>query len=262
MSVSKKFWRAVPSNDAVPRLRSTNSPSSKGAREPPRARNIHHCTLASCPHELFVSRRVPHLTREVRLARLLIAASEIIEESGISAVTMTAIAERCDVSRQWLHEFFPDVEALYVALYFQYRSDFAVEGPIILHSLDDLAALISAECLALLELPVGPAIVVSHALHGLGIQSSSSKRPTLHNMLMRNINGRYVRPLVALGYDRDELTATVLTILNSTLGLLISTRDRPLSRDRAAEKILDIVDAVIADTLRSSPSDSREELST
>jgi AcrR family transcriptional regulator len=197
-----------------------------------------------------VNRRVPHLSREIRLEKLLIAASEIITESGISAVTMTAIAERSGVSRQWLHEFFPDVESIYVALYLQYRTDFVVESNAEIRSIADLASQISEECISILDLPVAPAVVLTHALHGLNRSPHSSLRPTLHEVFTHNLEVRYVQPLVSAGYDRNEVLATVLTIVNTTLGLVIASRNAKLDREVTTRLILDIVNAVIGDTIR------------
>ena len=43
-----------------------------------------------------------HLTRDERISTILQAASEIVVESGVEAATITAIANRSGVSRQWL----------------------------------------------------------------------------------------------------------------------------------------------------------------
>jgi AcrR family transcriptional regulator len=198
-----------------------------------------------------LNRHVPHLSREARLERLLMAASDLVTESGINSVTMTAIAERSGVSRQWLHEFFPDVESIYIALYWQYRNDYISDEPATIRSLADLEKLTCTECVALLDLPVASAIILSHALTNFGSESSNSGRPSLREVLMGNLEVRYVQPLVALGYDRDEIIATVLTIVNMSLGLIIAARNGRLEREATAQRMIDVVKAVINDTVRS-----------
>ena len=197
-----------------------------------------------------MNRHVPHLSREARLERLLNVADDLVTESGINAVTMTAIAERSGVSRQWLHEFFPDVESIYIALYLQYRTDFIVDEPIEIRNIGDLEHQTTTECLALLDLPVASAIILSYALNSVGRESSTSGRPSLREVFMANLDARYVQPLVEVGYDRDEVTATVLTIVNMSLGLVMASRDGQIDRAVTAKRMVDVLRAVINDTVR------------
>lgn len=197
-----------------------------------------------------VNRHVPHLSREARLERLLNAASDLVTESGISAVNMTAIAERSGVSRQWLHEFLPDLESVYIALYLQYRPDFIVDEPTEFRNIDDLEKQITTECLALLDLPIAAAFILSNALNNVGFEPHPAPRRSLRGVFLANLDTRYGQPLVDLGYDRNEVNATVLTIVNASLGFVIASRDGQFNREATVKRMVDVVTAVINDTIR------------
>ncbi|EGD56140.1 TetR/AcrR family transcriptional regulator [Gordonia neofelifaecis] len=53
------------------------------------------------------------VTREQESAdRILVAATELVAESGIRATTMRGVADRAGVSRAWLYRLYPDKSAL------------------------------------------------------------------------------------------------------------------------------------------------------
>ena len=81
-------------------------------------------------------RRAPQQERgERRLAQLLEAASFVLAEVGYDAATMTAIADRAGASIGTLYQYFPNKEAVVLAL----RSRYAVEMGERLEHLDDEA---------------------------------------------------------------------------------------------------------------------------
>jgi AcrR family transcriptional regulator len=69
-------------------------------------------------------RRVPQRDRgERRVAEVLDAASEVIAEVGYDAATMTEIAERAGASIGALYQYFPNKEAIALALRQQYGDE-------------------------------------------------------------------------------------------------------------------------------------------
>lgn len=69
-------------------------------------------------------RRAPQQERgERRLAQLLEAAATVLAESGYDAATMTEIADRAGASIGTLYQYFPNKEAVVLALRTQYREE-------------------------------------------------------------------------------------------------------------------------------------------
>jgi AcrR family transcriptional regulator len=72
-------------------------------------------------------RRTPQQERgERRLKQLLEAAAEVMAEVGYDAATMTEIAERADASIGALYQYFPNKEAIVLALRRQYADELEV----------------------------------------------------------------------------------------------------------------------------------------
>jgi len=79
-------------------------------------------------------RRAPQQERgERRLAQLLEAASSVLAEVGYDAATMTEIADRAGASIGTLYQYFPNKEALVLAL----RNGYAVEMAEYLSQMDE-----------------------------------------------------------------------------------------------------------------------------
>jgi AcrR family transcriptional regulator len=78
--------------------------------------------MSSTPAKL--SRRVPQQQRgELRMAKILEAAANVIAVAGYEAATMTAIAERAQASIGTVYEYFPNKEAVARALRLQYGDE-------------------------------------------------------------------------------------------------------------------------------------------
>lgn len=58
----------------------------------------------------------PYLRGDARRAQLLEAATRILDESGLAAVTVIAVAEEAGVSRRLVYDHFPDLTSLLNAL--------------------------------------------------------------------------------------------------------------------------------------------------
>ncbi len=81
-------------------------------------------------------RRTPSQERgERRLKELLAAAEAIFAEAGCDAATMTKIAERAEASIGALYQYFPDKEAMVLALRRKYADEIEVRwGPLLLQA--------------------------------------------------------------------------------------------------------------------------------
>jgi AcrR family transcriptional regulator len=74
--------------------------------------------------DLSSKRRVPQQERaERRVAQLLEAASAVFAEAGYDAATMTEIAERANASIGAVYQYFPNKEAIVLALRVQYSDE-------------------------------------------------------------------------------------------------------------------------------------------
>jgi AcrR family transcriptional regulator len=81
-------------------------------------------TSANQRASVKTARRKPQQTRAAaRRASILDAAARLIAESGLDAVTMTAIAEESKASIGALYDYFPDKQALVQALALQYAEE-------------------------------------------------------------------------------------------------------------------------------------------
>jgi AcrR family transcriptional regulator len=78
----------------------------------------------SMPSDLSSKRRVPQQERaERRVAQLLEAAAAVLAEAGYDAATMTEIAERANASIGAVYQYFPNKEAIVLALRVQYGDE-------------------------------------------------------------------------------------------------------------------------------------------
>jgi AcrR family transcriptional regulator len=75
-------------------------------------------------NDLSPNRRVPQQQRaERRVAQLLDSAAAVLAETGYDAATMTAIAERAGASIGAVYQYFPNKEAIVLALRSQYGNE-------------------------------------------------------------------------------------------------------------------------------------------
>ena len=63
-----------------------------------------------------------HLSSEQRRAQIITSAQSVIEDVGIYAATMSAIAQRAGITRMWLYQFFPDVESVLAAVWTSWQA--------------------------------------------------------------------------------------------------------------------------------------------
>jgi AcrR family transcriptional regulator len=185
-----------------------------------------------------------HLSRDERLTSILRAASDIIIESGIEATTITAIATRSGVSRQWLYDFFPDVEAIMRALYEEAQREFFVDGPLLLPGDDDFVDFVKRGAVAWLQMPVAFAILTSHALNG-GVRSNSPS-VTLRSFILESFERSWIDPFIAFGYAREVLYGSIMTIISTAVGLNIAVAEDLTTYEVAERRLFTVIEAIIA----------------
>lgn len=87
------------------------------------------------------TRRVPVQDRsERRVAGLLARAAEVIAEVGYEAATMTEIAARSEASIGSVYQYFPNKEAITIALRRQYVADLEARWAVLVDKADGLGA--------------------------------------------------------------------------------------------------------------------------
>jgi AcrR family transcriptional regulator len=185
-----------------------------------------------------------HLSRDERLTSILKAASDIIMESGIEATTVTAVATRSGVSRQWLYDFFPDVEGILRALYVEAQDQYFNHEPLHLPGDADFTAYVKRNALAWLQMPVPFAMLTSYALNGGSRHATSSS--TLRSFILEHFERSYVDPLVAFGYARAVLYGSIMTIINTALGLNVAVAEGLTTYEVAEQRLFTVIDAILA----------------
>jgi AcrR family transcriptional regulator len=186
-----------------------------------------------------------HLSRDERLTSILRAASEIIMESGIESTTITAIATRSGVSRQWLYDFFPDVEAILRALYVEAQRQYFTDDVMVLPGSEGYREFVQRGSLEWLRMPVAFAMLTSYALNG-GSRNTTSGL-TLRAFILETFERRWIDPLTAFGYGREALYGSIMTIINAAVGLNVAVAEGLTTMEVAERRLGTIIDAILAD---------------
>ncbi len=184
-----------------------------------------------------------HFSYEVRLESLLTTTSELLCEVGPNAVTLTAVAARANVSRQWLWEFFPDLDSLYAELSNRLRIehlDLVVDAPSDMASLSDY---FTAESWALVQMPTSAAMLGSYALNSHG--STSLTQSKLVAAFYDYVNARWINPMTAEGFTRDDAWASTSLILNVAFGFSIGLENGSTTADVARRRLAKVIDSAL-----------------
>ena len=184
-----------------------------------------------------------HLTRDERIGTILQAASEIVIESGVDAATITSIANRSGVSRQWLYDFFPDVNAIFTALYDEVQEKYFHVDDVVAPKNLGFADYVKAQSDVYLTMPTAFAMVTSYAFNG-GARNSTSGG-ALRRMMIASFEEAWVDPLVAVGYSRADVFGSILTITNAAIGLNIAIAEGLTTFAVAQNRLHAIIDAII-----------------
>jgi AcrR family transcriptional regulator len=161
-----------------------------------------------------------HFPREERMHHVEMATLDIVAELGIDAVTLTAVADRAGVSRQWLHTLFPNLNALYMDMYQSMRFEYFRADEALPLGLAERREFIKKIYAIYFDVPIGLSMIGSFALNGRsGLDRS---KESLHSLYLATFCARYVDPMVELGYPRDEVLAGMMAMQNSAYSLAIA----------------------------------------
>jgi AcrR family transcriptional regulator len=180
------------------------------------------------------------------MSSILHAATDVVMEKGIEAATITAIANRSGVSRQWLYDFFPDVDSILAALYEETQREYFTGPRFDPSTATTFAEYVEKESLAFLDMPVAFAIVTSYALNGGTSKSSSGS--ALRDLILDSYEQAWVTPLVKIGFTREQVYASIVAITNCIVGLSIAIHEGLTSRDIAEQRVIAVVRAIVGDT--------------
>jgi len=179
------------------------------------------------------------------MSSILKAATEVVMEKGIEAATVTAIANRSGVSRQWLYDFFPDVDSILAALYEETQREYFASprapGP----TPTTFAQYIERETMIWFEMPIALCIVTSYALNGGTANATSGS--TLRSLILDSFEQAWVVPLEKVGYTREEVFASIITITNCVVGLAIAVHEGLTTIELAKERVSAVVHAIVGD---------------
>ncbi len=187
------------------------------------------------------------LSHEDRFDAILAASRALIEEGGIGSVTLTAIAARSGVSRQWLYEFFPDINSIFAFVYAEGRRDHFHNEPVGSAVGADLRSYLQSRASIYLDLPVASAIIGVHALNG-ALKNTSSDL-SLRDSIYANLNAVWVEPMIERGASREHLLASIVSLVNVIFGLVIAIDNGLTTREIAHKRLSATIEAVMLDAL-------------
>ncbi len=179
--------------------------------------------------------------REERVRKVEHSTLEIIAEHGVDEVTLTAIAGRSGVSRQWLYQLFPSLNLLYMDLYQTMRNEYFHVTEPLPTSLDAHGAYVKKIYEIYFDAPVGISMIGSLALNGRSGEDRSGD--TLHSLYLRTFTLRYVDPMVMVGYPRDDVFAGMLAMQTAAYSLAIAVDCGSVDRVAALRMVHQAVDA-------------------
>lgn len=181
--------------------------------------------------------------RDSTRGRILLAAIALMSEEGMAAASMSAIAERAEVSRPTLYRHFPDIDHIMAAVIEEQFADFRAS----------LEAGMDPSWSALEQLRY---LVVAHvrqyASEPSGLSESAMETglsPTVREVLERELRDHH-RRLVAIlraGAEEGSLRADLDPDLHGELlqhllgGLRMTVHRRDLDLDLLAEPVSDLV---------------------
>jgi|GEM_PF-1825946 len=182
-----------------------------------------------------------YLKRDQRVTTIIQAASQLVVEGGLEAATVTAIAHRAGVSRQWLYELFPDVDAILTAMYEQSVLEYFPALTSVTPEKDGYPEYVKVSVERYLTMPTAFAVVISAALHQVGETASLG---VLRDRILHSFDVEVVTPLEQAGFDRNNAFASVIAVAETAAGLNIAIA-RGLTTLEAAKRTLGhVVDAV------------------
>jgi AcrR family transcriptional regulator len=183
-------------------------------------------------------------SNDERRQRVFDAACQLIVENGAQSVTISSLALRMGVSRQWIYSIFPDLESIYMSIYAEVRQQFLVEEGSPPSSRHEISALLKYRSSRYLAMPPACAVVALAALHHGFV--SASVDVDLRRAIYSNIERTWVAPLVAAGFERDALFGNILVYMNVMFALVIAMSQGLTTMEYAQANLDDIVDGLLS----------------
>jgi AcrR family transcriptional regulator len=193
------------------------------------------------------SRREPQQERAaLRRAKFLKVAERLIAELGYEAVTMTAIAEQAGASIGTLYDYFPDKQAIAVALKMEYVAQGDAHWKALLSDAagmtrEELAALFVEGALELVKL-------LPAYLELMGSAVAFTRSQSLRRPLRRSVVGALLAMKPKLGEERAFICAEVIVQLIK--GMLTVYREAAAKeREKVAEEYKKLFRLYLVETL-------------
>lgn len=174
------------------------------------------------------------------------AACQEIEEKGVSGISLTAIAKRAGVSRQWLYGFFPDLESLLMAIFrlaqgAEVQSDRGPEAvPVSVNEY------LKGQTLRWITMPVAAAQVALYGTYSMIRGGPGPQR--LHALMTDAVAQSWVKPLGTIGVSRSVAWSAGVTVSSAAYAERLAIHQGLTTRHDAREHLLATIDAVIPPT--------------
>jgi hypothetical protein len=187
----------------------------------------------------------PYLGKEDRKKDLLLHAASLVEESGWGVLTMSALAERANVSRQLVYQHFSNLEDLLGSTAWAVFVD-TMQGTaqaIAAHPNDIKQAIRAAELVSL-DMPVGKGDALWQLIAGSGLDSPELE--TIRLGIRDVILKLWVPPISKLkGLDEASAKSLVWMVIMSFWGIRQLIRDGVVSRDQGISQFDLLLDHVL-----------------
>lgn len=189
----------------------------------------------------------PYLGREDRRKHLLIAASEIVEHSGWSALSMSALAESTGVSRQLIYQHFENLESLLSATAWTIFID-TIEGTraAIANHPEDVRMAVRDAMLVSLDMPVGRGDALWQMIAGMnfGMPELEAIRNGIRDMIL----AMWTPPIrKAKGLNEAQARGQIWMLVMAFWGIRNLIRDGIVTRKQGIEEYERVLTSMLDD---------------
>ena len=177
-----------------------------------------------------------------RIDAVVAVTTELIGTDGVHNVTLASIAERTGITRQWLHQLFPNLHAIYALIYEQMKKDYLrIDQQLPL----DRAERIEFQCAQVpqwLDMPVAHALLGTYILNGSA--RNSSEGTTLRDRLIDDMDRGWVAQFAEQGIAAENISSGILILLNSLFGVVIGIHDGLTGRAAVELRLVALIRAL------------------
>ncbi len=174
-----------------------------------------------------------------RINAVVAVTTELIGSEGVRNVTLAHIAKQTGITRQWLHQLFPDLHAIYALIYERMLTDYLrIDQPLPV----DRGERIEFQCAQVphwLDMPVAYALLGTYILNGS--TRNSSQGSALRDQMIADVNRGWASQITDQGYDPANVSAGILILLNALFGLVIAVHDGITQRKSAETRLLGLI---------------------